>query len=208
MARHPSLPPLRHSLRRSLAIIAALSAFALIASPAQAQFLSVYGTFSPVHVSNVINGGASPNYLSTSFWTPGVGAGVTFGVIPIGPVRIGLDLRGSTKPGTNGTDLLLAGPKVALKLPLIAFKPYLQASGGYLATRIRITTGFPAGSSVTDRFAAYEIMAGVDHHLLPFIDLRLIEVGAGKGYSYSSAGIGGNYTVNLFTINTGVVLNF
>jgi len=180
---------------------------------AHAQF-SAYATFSPARLSCVRNGNSSfstlnNNYTSTSFWTEGVGGGVTFNVLPLGPVKIGLDLRGSTKPGTNGADLVLGGIKLGVNVPLVRFKPYVQASGGYLGTRTRDAGGAANGATIHDRFAVYEVLGGIDYGLVPFFDLRLIEVGAGRGYNVSGTGTTtGNYQVSLFTINTGLVFHF
>jgi hypothetical protein len=70
-----------------------------------------------------------------SFWTSGVGGGVTFNFLPVGPVRLGLDLRGSTRPGSVGADTAMAGFKVGFNPPLIRLKPYIQAFAGYVGTR-------------------------------------------------------------------------
>jgi len=184
-----------------------------LAPAAHAQF-SAYATFSPTHLSGVRNGNSSfssanNGYTTTSFWTEGVGGGVTFNVLPLGPVKLGLDLRGSTMPGTNGADLVLGGVKLGVNVPLVRFKPYVQASGGYLGTRTRIVGGAASGSSENDKFAVYEVLGGIDYGLVPFFDLRLVEVGAGRGYNISGAGTtSGNYQVTLFTINTGLVFHF
>ncbi len=193
--------------RSSLAVL-----FSVMTCAAQAQIVSVYGTYSPVRVSGVHNGGSgstAAGYSNTSFWASGVGGGATLGVLPIGPIHIGLDLRGSTRPGANGADLVLAGVKVGLKLPFLRVKPYVQGSGGYLGTRTVIALGETTGATETDHFAAYEILGGVDYKFLPFIDLRLVEVGGGKAYFLSGAGESGiNYSPGLFTVNTGVVFHF
>lgn len=175
--------------------------------------VAAYVTFSPTHLSGVrdgnsANASANNGYSTTSFWTPGVGGGVTLTVLPLGPVKLGLDLRGSTKPGTNGSDTVMGGVKLGFNLPLVRFKPYVQASGGYLGTRTRVATGAAAGSSEYDKFAAYEVLGGVDYSLVPFFDLRLIEVGGGRGYNLAGVSTAGNYQVTLFTVNTGLVLHF
>ena len=175
--------------------------------------VTAYVTFSPTHLSgvrdgNTANPSAGNTYATTSFWTPGVGGGVTLTVLPLGPVKLGLDLRGSTKPGTNGSDTAMLGVKLGANLPLVRFKPYVQASGGYLGTRTRIASGARAGTAASDRFIAYEVLGGVDYSLVPFFDWRLIEVGGGRGYNIGSATNAGNYQVTLFTINTGLVFHF
>jgi len=184
-------------------------ALLLPALPSRAQFVSLYGTFSPTHISNVPNGTTSTGAAAmASYWSPGVGAGLTLNMLPVGPVKLGLDLRGSTKPGTNGSDLILAGPRLAVKLPLIRLKPYIQAEGGYLRTRTALATSTIAGTTFTHNYAAWEVAGGVDYPLVPFIDLRLIEIGGGKGYFTSASGTSSAPNASLYTLSTGVVFHF
>ena len=185
-----------------------------LVTAAHSQVFSAYATFSGTDVFGLVNGNTG-NVISgyhtttTSHLSPGIGGGVTLGVLPIGPVHLGFDLRGSTKPGNDGADLVLAGPRLALKLPVIRLKPYVQASGGYLRTRTTlVNSGLPAGTQLTAQYGAWEALGGVDIPLLPVLDLRLIEVGGGKAYEFSAAGVNGTYTVSLFTVNSGLVLHF
>ena len=186
----------------------------LLAAPvAHAQILSIYGTFSDTHLSGLVNGTAG-NALSgytattTGIWTPGFGVGATFGVIPLGPIRLGLDVRTAIKPGNNGSDLVLAGPRLALRLPLIRVKPYIQASGGYVRTSVSLANSpLPTGTQEKSNYAAYEILGGLDYPLVPFFDFRVIEIGGGQGYSFSGSAGTGN-SVSLFSISTGAVFHF
>ncbi len=185
-----------------------LLTFLLAAPLAPAQIVSVYGTFAPVRISNLVNGSTSTGAASTtSLWTPGFGVGATFNVIPLGPIRLGLDVRDSEKLGNNGSDLILAGPRLDVHLPFIKLHPYLQASGGYLRTRTSlINSPLPNGTQERANFAAYEVLGGIDYRAIPFFDLRLIEIGGGQGYSFSGSASTSN--VSLFTISTGVVFHF
>ena len=211
-------------MRRILLLVALLAAPAA----AHAQVFSAYATYSPTHVSNVETGSvanpiptfSTPSYTEqyASFTTSGIGGGVTFGILPLGPIHIGFDLRGSTRPGTVGTDTAMAGIRVQLKLPLLRFKPYVQASGGYLATRtVNVSTNVNGqsgiiGGTFTNQYAAYEILGGVDYKFLPFFDLRLIEIGGGKGYNtgviFNTTGSTAGNQATLLTINTGLVFHF
>ena len=186
----------------------------LASHAAHAQIISIYGTFSPTHVSNVQTGSVSTSsgYQEqyTSFTSSGFGGGVTFGVLPIGPVRLGFDLRGSSKPGIGGADTAMGGIKLGIHLPIIRLKPYVQGSFGYLATRTTnvSTTGNssqPVGGTFTNQYAAYEVLGGVDYPLAPFIDLRLIEIGGGQGLNIFGSAVS---NASLFTVNTGVVVHF
>lgn len=180
-----------------------LLAATLLLMPAalHAQIAAVYGTLSVPHISNVVTGGGP---ATTSFFAPGIGGGVTVNVIPAGPVRVGFDLRGSTKPGTNGADTALAGIKVAFKAPGISLKPYVEAAGGYL--RIRVNATSPFSGTLSPSLGAYQILAGGDIPIAPFLDFRILEVGFGRGYYLGAAYNSTNPT--LFTLNSGLVVHF
>jgi hypothetical protein len=91
----------------------------------------------------------------------------------------------------------------------VRFKHYVQASGGYLGIRPRTVGGAVNGASSSDKFAVHEVLGGIDYGLVPFLDLRLLEVGAGRGYNLAGAGsAAGNYQVTLFIIGTGLVFHF
>lgn len=172
---------------------------------ARAEVVSVYGTFSPLRVSNVPNG----NTTTGSYWAEGVGGGVTLTPFHLGPISLGLDLRGSTARQQQGADTLLAGIKLGGKLPLLPFKPYVQGSGGYLGARPTILGGPApiAGTNPNQGFWVYELLGGVDFALLPHLDLRLIEVGGGQGY-YKSGAVSGTPSISFITVSTGVVIHF
>lgn len=205
-------------MRRTLLFLA------LAAAPAaHAQIVSIYGTYSPLHASNVATGSIanppapgtsfSSGYTEqyTSFFTSGFGGGVTLGALPLGPIHLGFDLRGSTKPGTVGADTAFAGIRLGFKPPLLPIKPYVQASGGYVSTRTFNTTttfpgGAPIGGTFTNKYAAYLIAAGVDYKLAPFFDLRLIEVGVGQALDVLGGSSAPNATI--LTLNTGLVFHF
>lgn len=179
-------------------------------APLHAQVFSVYATSSSNRFSNVLTGtlfppaGAQPQY--TSFWTSGIGGGVTFNFLPVGPVRLGLDLRGSTRPGTTGADTAMAGLKLTLNPPLLRIKPYIQGSGAYIDTRTpNVSTG-SAGSTFNNQYAAWEVMGGLDIPLIHFVDLRLVEVGGGRGVNI--LGSSSAPQISLLSINSGIVVHF
>lgn len=197
---------------RLLSLVVAL----FLAGVAHSQVISAYVLSDNTHVSNVQTGSVYTNgtYTNqyTSFFASGIGGGVTFGIIPLGPVRLGFDLRGSTKPGTSGVDTGMAGLKLGLKVPLVKPRPYVQVSGGYLGTRSPNVTTVASGGTTTvggtytNRYAAYEILGGVDFPLLPLVDFR-IEGGGGHGFNTFGSGSGNN-SVNFFNINPGIVVRF
>jgi hypothetical protein len=143
-----------------------------------------------------------------------VGGGITVRLIPFGPLALGLDLRGSTKPGTPGADSALAGLKLSFKPPVGHLKFYVQGSGGIIQTRTTDTSSYAqdppvtVAQSETRRFAAYEILAGVDYHFVHFFDLRLVEIGGGRAFVPQTYNLLNTPSSTLFTVNSGVVFHF
>ena len=166
-----------------------------------AQILSAYVTYSPIQPSNVQTGVVNGQTQYASYWASGVGGGVTFNFLPLHIINLGLDLRGSTAPGTPGADTALAGIKLSVHPPLIHLKPYIQGSGGYLGTRSTNVTPAANGGTISHSNPAWEILGGIDYPLMHFIDFRIIEIGGGKA-------VGSTSNPNIFTINTGLVLHF
>ena len=197
---------------RRILLLAAL--VVLCAAPVHGQAFSVYVTSANSRFTNVQTGsvlttsGLQNRY--TNFWASGIGGGVTLGLVPVGPIRFGLDLRGSTKPGTTGADTAMLGFKLAVKPPLLPIKPYIQASGGYVATRTvnvsttSITSTQTVGGTFTNHYAGWEILGGLDMPLAPFVDLRLVEVGGGAAYGVTN----NPPSISMFSINSGLVVHF
>lgn len=180
-----------------------------------AQIVTVYGTFSPLHASNVRTGtaitsaGNAPLY--TGFWTPAFGGGVTFNFLSLHVVKLGLDARGSTKPGTNGADTAELSLRLGFQPPLLSLKPYVQGGVGYLGTRtVNKTTSFgsttPAGGTFRNQYATVGFHAGVDKPLVPFLDLRIVEVGYAHAFSTGISTSADN--ANTFSISTGLAAHF
>jgi len=191
-----------------------------------AQGLSIYFTSTNTRFTNVQNGQdfntTSSTYtnLFTTSWPAEFGGGVTFNAVKAGPLNLGLDFRGSTNHGSTGADTAMFGPRLSLRVPIIHIKPYVEAAGGYVATRTNGTIATPTGSSsattasnITNQYAAWEVFGGVDVPIFPHIDFRAVEIGGGKGY-LANAGISNlnfNNTstqISLISIDTGVVVHF
>jgi hypothetical protein len=196
-------------MRRLLPIL-----LALFATAAHGQALSIYATYSPAHLSNVQTGAvysATSGYINqtTSYWSSGFGGGLTANFLPIGPLRIGFDLRGSVKPGSIGANYALFGVKVGVHPPVLKVRPYGQFSVGYLSsstTNVSTAAGQTSGSIggiFGNKYAAWEVMGGVDYPLLSHLDARIVEIGAGGALN-----IGGSYNPSLFTVNSGLVVHF
>ena len=173
--------------------------------------LEAYVTYSPAHLSNVETGAVATTTGYTeqtaSYWSSGVGGGVTVPILRLPFVSLNLDLRGSTRPGTNGVDSALVGVKLALHPHVVRLKPYVQVSGGYLDTRTTnvstvTVSGATEGGTFDNKYAAYEVLGGVDYPLVPFVDFRIVEVGAGQGIGIDSR------NATFVTVNTGLVVHF
>jgi hypothetical protein len=198
---------------RRICLLAVLTPLLAVCAHAQ---VAVYVTSSSGHFSNVPTGlvqtGSTSQEQYASYWTSGVGGGITLNFLPLGPVKLGFDFRGSTRPGTAGADTAMGGFKVGFNPPLIHLKPYVEVAGGYVATRTVNVSTSPSDSTKTvggtfsNKFAAWEILGGVDYPLVKFVDLRLIEVGGGKGVNLP--GISGGQGLSLFTVSSGLVIHF
>ena len=189
--------------------------FLWLATKAHSQILSVYGTFSPLHASNVQTGSTSTatGYTAqyTSFWAPAFGGGVTLNFLNLHVVKLGLDLRGSTKPGTTGADTAEVGLRLGFQPPLLRLKPYVQGGVGYLATRTVNTSTTPGtntqvNSTFGNDYATVGFHAGVDKPLIPFLDFRVVEVG--YAHAFYSGFSSSTSNANVFSISTGLVAHF
>ena len=176
--------------------------------PAQAQFAEVYGTLSIPHVSNLPTGsicnleGACVEQ-DRSLTVAGFGGGVTLRLVPLGLVDLGLDLRGSDKPGTPGVQTGMVGFKVTAKPPVLHIRPYGQVSAGYFATSTPNQSVPASTSNFSNKGAAYEVFGGLDLPLLPILDVRVVEIGGGQAF-----GLFNGKSSGIFTVNTGLVLHF
>jgi hypothetical protein len=197
-------------MRRLLPLLVAL----LLVPSARSQALAAYVTLSPSHLSNIQTGAVysvSGGYINqtTSYTTVGVGGGITANFLPIGPIRLGFDLRGSTRPGTSGVDSALIGVKLGVHPPGLRLHPYIQASVGYLASRTTNVSTPPgqtsgqAGGTFGNQYAVYEILGGIDYPLVGPLDFRVVEIGGGSGIANF-----GSYNPAFFTVNTGLVVHF
>jgi hypothetical protein len=138
-------------------------------------------------------------------------SGVQFGAYydfkTIGPVRLGLDLRGgdihSNKSGTSfaggnnttGFDYVLAGARGSFHTKYSWLSPYVQISAGYARSNVTEPFGSPNTLPTQillpryeDNFVMYEGFAGIDIHVFPLIDLRPVELGIGNMNRFGTAG--------------------
>ena len=107
--------------------------------------------------------------------------GGTFGLydnlVRLGPFKLGADARYVQETSSNnsyGNKLHggLAGVRLALNLPLLPVKPYLQAEVGGIGTNYGVQRDDTAAF-------AYQIQGGLDYTIFPHLDLRA-EYGGGQ----------------------------
>lgn len=171
-------------------LLLAAIAIAAMSAPAVGQ-TGIYGTFTGGH-----QGGIKPPYPFTGthgFWAAGGTFGLYSDFIHAGPVRLGLDARGSILNSKgHKLDSGLGGVRVDFSAPMVPIRPYLQGSVGVGSTNF-------GGGNVTSQGLLYQFLGGIDATVLPHIDWRAVEVGGGALRIH-----GTNYPV--VSVSTGIVL--
>ena len=182
-------------VRKSAVLFAALLALAV---SAHAQF-AVYGTATVERISDINN--LAPTITGTSYDKSvnplGFAGGVFYDFRTLGPVRIGVDLRGSkltTRRGDvtgyegTGAHLYsgLGGIRAQFHTPIHILLPYVEGMAGIG----RSDYGLSYRLSNNLEYHAY---AGLDLRISPLLDLRVAELGygglhAGGGNIVNSAG--------------------
>lgn len=163
------------------------------------------------------NGGAgytgstgSPVYSSSNINPSGLMFGAYYDFRNIGPVRLGGDFRfidahdnksaSSSVGGTNatGSRVLLLGLRGSIHTHYKWLTPYGEIAFGRNSTNATETNSGVTGNVPPrqyDNFLQYEVFAGADVHIFPFLDLRPIELGigganrVGSGTGSSSFGV-------------------
>lgn len=180
------------------AVFAALFSAALVPS-AHAQF-AIYGMGSAAILGSTplipgTNTGGNAGF-AVGGWTLGAYDDFT----KIGPLRFGIDGRYFSQSGANGNSYGnkihggLIGARLALKLPILPIKPYVQAEVGGVGTNYGVKAD-------TTTSSAWQINLGVDLTVLPHLDLRA-EYGGGLINAYQ----GGNQTLQ--EVGGGAVVRF
>ena len=173
--------------------------FLLLCVPALAYAqIGIHGAFNYTHEND-----ASAN---SSFSLYGGTVGVFDELVHLGPVRAGVDLRGTFDTGNQlHARTLLFGPRVAVKIPLIAFKPYGQFLVGVGGTSSQAALEAGIASHPYSNKFTYEVLGGLDTSLLPHLDLRVLEIGYGQ--QNPTDGSPSNHpATKLVTVGAGLVL--
>lgn len=177
--------------------------FLLTAIAARAQ-VGVYGTvtgerlngFTCTQTSCAASNGTEKPYGGTF--------GGYYDFRSMGPFRLGVDLRGSVlnsnKSATNfasSTDFVrhysfLGGVRAGVHTPLKWLHPYAQMSAGLGRSNADLVATDPRAYQ---NYTQVEGFVGADISILPVLDLRAIELGAGEmfgpaSHSIQSIGIG------------------
>jgi hypothetical protein len=190
--------------------------------------------YTPLQCTNGANG---PVVNSTgTVLTPGQTgdvnpSGIQFGGYydfkTIGPVRLGIDLRGgdfhSNKSATSfaggknatGFDDGLVGVRGSFHTKYSWLSPYAQISVGYARSNATEPFGSPNvvasptfSPRTEDNFVIYEGFAGVDIHVFPLIDLRPVELGIGNLNRFGTTGTGdGPGSIGIKSIGAAIVFH-
>jgi hypothetical protein len=197
-----------------------LALFAL-SIPAHAQ-LGAYGLFTVDRMSGIQSSPLlAPGIVYNDHVNPlGFTGGVLYDFKTFGPVRLGVDLRGSATTTLRGAQADsdgsgariysgLGGVRASFRTRYSFLKPYLQASAGIgrsnfgvlnnasVSTPIR--PGIPLSSGLE-----YHAYAGLDIPILPYVDFRVAEFGYGAIHTSGTAG----HTYPIESVSTGIVIHF
>ncbi len=158
--------------------------------------VGIYGTLNASHVDNPSTAQSiSFGGKTTDYWSTGFGVGIYYDAYHLGPISLGLDLRGSAaKQVKTG----LGGVRLAIHPPILPLKPYVEGLvGGTNSTNIYNTanTNF-----------VYQVVGGLDYTIIPHFDFRAIEIGYGK----ISSGITTASTPRstLINVSSGIAIHF
>ncbi|NYF79148.1 hypothetical protein [Granulicella arctica] len=196
----------------------ALTSVLFAASTASAQ-LSAYGTVTVRRMTDIPYTQGSTTNTNGSIDPVGGTGGIFYDFRNVGPVRLGVDARGSIVNSTQGAYSAynaggghirsgLAGIRATFHTPFVPLKPYVQGSVGVASTNFGTqynsslaTSGVSSTTGVQySTHLEYDAFAGLDISILPVLDFRVVELGYG-------AVEGNSHTYPLGTISTGIVFH-
>jgi hypothetical protein len=177
-------------LRKAVLLLAAVAAATTATAHAQ---LGAYGMFTVNRMGNIASSplAGAPGTVGASTDTVdplGGTGGVYYDRWKVGPVKLGLDLRGSiltTKRGAyvnfnaQGARIYssLGGVRAVFHTPVAPLKPYIQGSFGLGRSDYGLMSG--TGQVVLHNNFEYMGLAGLDIKVLPIMDYRVAELGYG-----------------------------
>ena len=176
----------------------ALLVFLFSSVVARAQ-VGVYGTVTGERFGGfqcqLTTGCAAPNGVAKPY---GAAFGGYYDFRSIGPIRLGVDVRGSVLNSnksavTNNSSIdfvrhysALGGVRAEFRTPLKWLHPYGQISAGLGRSNAAFVNNNP---EFYQNFTQVQGFAGADISILPVLDLRAIELGAGEAFGPSSHSI-------------------
>lgn len=180
------------SFRKLLPLFAVVALFSSVC--AHAQF-GVYGTvtgenlssFKCVTVTAAPTTGCSTSGQNVSVKPYGANFGAYYDFRDFGPARIGFDLRGGVLNSSKDTfenltsaDVIrhysaLGGVRASFGTPIRFIRPYAEIAGGYA----RFGSVDASSSYPLSNYGQFEGLVGIDAPILPYMDIRVIEFGAG-----------------------------
>jgi hypothetical protein len=198
-----------------------LFALAILSSAAHAQ-AGVYATFSVDRLSGIQSSPILPAGIAynNSVNPLGFTGGAYYDFKSFGPVRLGVDLRGSTVNTHRGAQVSsdgagahiysgLGGVRMSFHTPVKYIKPYVEGAAGIGRSNYGVLTNSSVTNFVTPGVQTinnleYHGYAGVDLPFASFIDWRVFEVGYG---ALTRVGTG-SHTYPIMSVSTGIVFHF
>lgn len=182
------------SFRKLLPLFAIVAL--VYANPARAQF-GAYGMVSGERMSGFTCQAVNSQCASTGGTVRPFGGnfGVYYDFRNFGPLRVGADLRAnifsSNKSAVEylgGSGVVkqyggLGGVRVSFGAHFPILHPYVEAAGGYAKTNAA-----SANPELYSNYGQVQGLAGLDVAILPYLDIRAIELGAGALFGPSTHG--------------------
>jgi hypothetical protein len=124
--------------------------------------------------------------------------------------RLGVDLRGGLMSSSKRADqygssldlqrhyIFLIGPRLTFHTRIHALSPYAEVLGGLGRTNLDTQPGGTLAESYRN-YGQVQGLVGADLHILPMLDLRILELGAGAMF--------GPGTHGLQSIGAGIVIH-
>lgn len=165
---------------------------------------SIYGTVTVDHVTGIKCQQASCGSNDGTINPLGGIGGISHDLRFVGPFRLGVDVRGGSVVGNKNAAIyanspkprlfsVLGGVRASARTPIFHVTPYLEGLVGYGRSTLNGTALYSSG-------VEFHGLAGVDLSLLPALDFRVVELGAGSVHS-----AGSNYPVE--SISSGLVFH-
>lgn len=205
-------------LRLPLVVLA--SALAVFTSAAHAQ-AGVYATFTVERMSGIQSSPILPAGIAynNSVNPLGFTGGAYYDFKSLGPVRLGVDVRGSSMNTHRGAQVSsdgagahifsgLGGVRLSFHTPIKYIHPYVEGAAGIGRSNYGVLSNSSINNYVTPGVQTlsnleYHGYVGVDVPFASFVDWRVFEVGYGALNSFGSAA----HTYPIMSISSGVVFH-